>query len=107
MIMTMSVDGTTDDKWHLSHTGRVIITVIFASIILVGVLGNILVITIIVLVKKLQSTVNLCLVFLALIDLVVMVFLPINPWHDLYGKDHFLFGRHFCKSVFHFLNFIY
>ncbi|XP_064616276.1 alpha-1A adrenergic receptor-like [Liolophura sinensis] len=92
------MDNTTEtsDVRHTDLTGRVIISVIFGSIILIGIIGNMLVISLIVLVKKLHSVVNLCLGCLAVVDLMVLVFLPITPWLNLYDMGHSSLGRNFC-----------
>lgn len=94
----MSGNATNADAtWQLGETGRWIITVVFGSIILVGCIGNLLVIGLILTVKKLRSTVNLCLACLATADLAVLVFLPIIPWNILYDIDDSSLGLNFCK----------
>lgn len=103
-----SVDGagimagnlTDPESWQISQTGKILITAIFAGVVVTGIVGNVLVITVVLLVRQMRTSVNLCLFSLALSDLLVMVFLPILPITYLYDLDESFLGKHLCKYSF-------
>lgn len=86
-----------DSALEISLIAKIIIAVIFGIILFVGFIGNILLVFLIAMTKTLQSTVNLCLGCLAVVDLTAIVFLAIVPWFVLLELDHSLLGRNFCK----------
>lgn len=93
------MDGNLTDQetWQVSQTGKILITVIFATVVLIGIVGNVLVIALVLLVREMRSSVNLCLLSLALSDLIVVVFLPTLPIMYLHQRDESAVGRNFCK----------
>lgn len=93
----MNLTEAEEDVWELKLGGKIAITVILGCIVLVGVIGNVLVITLITMVRKMNSTVNMCLASLAVADLVILVFAPILPLRNLYDADHSNLGINFCK----------
>lgn len=95
----MSVNVTEEDYWFPSLSDKIAITVIFGSIIVTGVVGNILILAVIFLVKKMRSAVNLCLASLALTDLLVLLFLPIAPLVSMFDLDDSYMGPYLCEYM--------
>lgn len=93
----MSNNSSSAALWRLSQSGQTALTVIFGVILLAGIIGNVLVISIIVLVRAMRTAVNLCLASLAVADLIVLVFLPTLPLLSLYQLDASSIGKHFCE----------
>lgn len=94
----MSGENCTDlESWSPSLSDKVIIAVIFGSIILVGVVGNVLVIALVLFVRDMRSAVNLCLGSLAVADVITVLFLPIVPMVWLFDLDASFMGTNFCK----------
>lgn len=88
-----------DESLQIVLSGKILISVLLGSIIFAGIIGNVLVTILIALVKELHLAVNLCLGCLAVVDLMVLIFVPISKWLFLYAGDHSALGRGFCKYV--------
>lgn len=95
----MASNYTEFESWSPSLADKVTIAAIFGCIILMGVLGNVLVIALILFVRKMRGVVNLCLASLAVADLIVVVFLPIIPLAWLFDLDHSFMGANFCEYI--------
>lgn len=75
---------------------KVGVPVLYGLIMLTGIIGNFLVIAVTLTQRKMQSTVNLLLLNLALSDLTFLVVcIPFNAYH--YSADNWLIGDAACK----------
>lgn len=75
---------------------KIAVPVLFGLIMLTGIIGNFLVIVVTLTQRKMQSTVNLLLLNLALSDLTfLIVCIPFNAYH--YSADNWLIGDAACK----------
>lgn len=100
-----NVTNGTDLKFY-SHTYRIIGTVFLLPILIVGVIGNVMVVTVVAKTRSMRSPTNCYLVSLALADVLVLVSSVPNEILALYLLgDHWVFGQVGC-SVFIFLQYL-
>ena len=74
-------------------------TVFFAAIFLLGVLGNVLVISVVCFNKNMKSSVNMYLLNLCVADILVLTICMPTTLADIYTKTAWHFGGVMCKYV--------
>ncbi|CAF0837507.1 unnamed protein product [Adineta steineri] len=78
--------------------GLQIATCIFYSIILiVGIIGNILVIVIVIRYRDMRNATNLLLTNLSIADLFLLIFCTADGYQHLFGKDEHRLGKFMCS----------
>ncbi|XP_061179547.1 allatostatin-A receptor-like [Saccostrea echinata] len=109
MILNISLDNLTtgEEQFQPNSNNKFIeferlvqrvIPVIFGLIVLLGFIGNALVITVILAKKKLQNTTNILVVSLASADLLFVVFCASFTASN-YAMSYWPFGNIWCKLV--------
>ena len=77
--------------------GLQIVACIFYSIILlVGIIGNILVVILVSRYRAMRNATNLLLTNLSVADLLHLVFCTAEGYQHLFGKDEYHLGRQMC-----------
>jgi hypothetical protein len=72
-------------------------TILYCMIFLVGVVGNILVITVIISSRKMKTTVNKYLLNLCIADVMVILICMPTALADIFTKEVWYFGEFMCK----------
>jgi hypothetical protein len=70
--------------------------IFYTMILLVGVTGNILVITIVMKYRNMRNATNLLLTNLSVADLFLLLFCTADGYQHLYGKDKHRLGNFMC-----------
>ena len=72
--------------------------IFYTIILLVGVIGNTLVIVIVMRYRDMRNATNLLLTNLSVADLSLLLFCTADGYQHLYGKDKHRLGRFMCTS---------
>ena len=72
----------------------------YSLILLVGVIGNILVIVIVTRYRDMRNATNLLLTNLSIADLFLLIFCTADGYQHLYGKDKHSLGKFMCMKSF-------
>lgn len=75
-------------------------TVFFALIFLLGISGNILVISVVYLNKNMKNSVNMYLLNLCVADILVLTICMPTALADIYTRTAWYFGEEMCKSIY-------
>ncbi|KAG1658893.1 Thyrotropin-releasing hormone receptor [Nymphon striatum] len=87
------------DLQYYSHTYRLIGTLFLLPIFIVGVVGNVMVVTVVARTRSMRSPTNCYLVSLAIADILVLISSVPNEILSLYLLgDHWIFGQVGCSS---------
>ncbi len=70
--------------------------VIYSVILIIGIIGNILVIVIVTRYRRMRNATNLLLTNLSIADLLLLIFCTADGYQHLYGKDKHQLGRFMC-----------
>jgi hypothetical protein len=73
--------------------------IFYTMILLVGVTGNILVITIVMKYRDMRNATNLLLTNLSVADLFLLLFCTADGYQHLYGKDKHRLGTFMCIKI--------
>lgn len=73
--------------------------VIYTVILLVGVIGNILVIIVVSRYRDMRNATNLLLTNLSIADLFLLIFCVPSGYQHLYAKDEYHLGKFMCMSI--------
>lgn len=70
--------------------------ILYSIILLVGIIGNLLVIVIVTRYRDMRNATNLLLTNLSIADLFMLIFCTPDGYQHLYGEDRHLLGRFMC-----------
>ncbi len=70
--------------------------IIYSIILLIGIIGNILVIVIVTRYRDMRNATNLLLTNLSIADLFLLIFCTAEGYQHLYGKDKHRLGKFMC-----------
>lgn len=88
------------ENFHQSQTAKVLQVTLWSTVVLLGIIGNLLVCTIILGLPKMKTPMNNYLLSLAIADLGVLTLLfPINVIHHIFAVGWVL-GKFFCLYLF-------
>lgn len=73
--------------------------ILYTIVLLVGVIGNILVIVIVSRYRDMRNATNLLLMNLSIADLLVLIFCIPDGYQHLYAKDKHYLGKFMCKFM--------
>lgn len=83
---------------YLEKAVSIIVPIVFAIIVLVGLVGNLLVVIVVKFNPQMYSTTNLLIINLAIADLMFIIFcVPFTAWD--YAFPYWPFGNIWCKVV--------
>ncbi|XP_078542012.1 C-C chemokine receptor type 8-like [Lissotriton helveticus] len=89
--------GTACNKESVRTFGAVFLPTLYILIFVFGLTGNSVVVWVLLICKKTKSMADVCLLNLAISDLLFVVFLP---FHAHYAIDQWIFGNVMCKLMF-------
>jgi hypothetical protein len=94
--MTSNGSNITEDHIEWFPGLQTTACVLYTIILLVGIIGNILVIIIVKKYRDMRNATNLLLTNLSIADLFFLIFCTAEGYSHLYAQDKYIFGKFMC-----------
>jgi hypothetical protein len=94
--MIVNESNSTDDIIEWFPGLQTTACIFYSIILLVGIIGNILVIIIVTRYRDMRNATNLLLTNLSIADLFLLIFCTPEGYQHLYGKDKHRLGKFMC-----------
>ena len=97
MNISSNLTNTTKTTPEFPRSFTITATIFFAMIFLLGILGNVLVISVVIFNKNMKTSVNMYLLNLCVADILVLTICMPTALADIYTRTAWHFGEAMCK----------